>query len=299
MQTNQRASNTENFSSDSLPDDFTIAVIGLGMIGGSMAYKLRSCGHKVIGCDLNPTVMEAAVASGAADEAFSDPSQAVKNADLIIIATYPDSICKIVSDNRSAFKQGAIITDICGVKSRISAEISAACPQSVYYVGSHPMAGKEVEGFDNADTDLFKDCGFIVVPTEKSDLKSVSVVCGMAKKLGAKRIAVNTPEEHDSIIAYTSDLMHIAASALCLDFNDNMNLAYTAGAFRDCTRIALINPKLWTELLTENANHTLTELDGYIASLQRFRTALAEKDEATLYNLLSTVRQNKIDILSR
>lgn len=280
--------------------DFKIAIIGLGLIGGSMAYRL--CGFNggiVIGYDTNAAICESAAECGAVTDIAQDVGGAIDGADLVIIATYPDSVAKIVEQNSDKFKKGAVITDICGVKSRISKEICAAVPDGVFYVGSHPMAGKEVEGFDNAEPTLFDGCGFIIVPTEKSDDKSIELVSSMARHLGAARLAVNTPEEHDSIIAYTSDLMHISASALCLDFNENMNLAYTAGAFRDCTRIAMINPKLWTELFLENAEHIVTEIDRFSASLNKFRDAIANGRADRLFDILSTVRANKTDILKR
>ena len=280
--------------------DFKIAIIGLGLIGGSMAYRLCGFnGGKVIGYDTNAAICKSAAERGAVADIAQNVGSAIDGADLVIIATYPDSVAKIVKQNSNKFKKGAVITDICGVKSRISKEICSAVPDGVFYVGSHPMAGKEVEGFDNAEPTLFDGCGFIIVPTEKSDDKSIELVSSMARHLGAARIAVNTPEEHDSIIAYTSDLMHISASALCLDFNENMNLAYTAGAFRDCTRIAMINPKLWTELFLENAEHIVTEIDRFSASLNKFRDAIANGRADRLFDLLSTVRANKTDILKR
>lgn len=280
--------------------DFKIAIIGLGLIGGSMAYRLCGFnGGKVIGYDTNAAICKSAAERGAVADIAQNVGSAIDGADLVIIATYPDSVAKIVKQNSDKFKKGAVITDICGVKSRISKEICSAVPDGVFYVGSHPMAGKEVEGFDNAEPTLFDGCGFIIVPTEKSDDKSIELVSSMARHLGAARIAVNTPEEHDSIIAYTSDLMHISASALCLDFNENMNLAYTAGAFRDCTRIAMINPKLWTELFLENAEHIVTEIDRFSASLNKFRDAIANGRADKLFDLLSTVRANKTDILKR
>lgn len=280
--------------------DFKIAIIGLGLIGGSMAYRLCGFnGGKVIGYDTNAAICKSAAERGAVADIAQNIGSAIDGADLVIIATYPDSVAKIVKQNSDKFKKGAVITDICGVKSRISKEICSAVPDGVFYVGSHPMAGKEVEGFDNAEPTLFDGCGFIIVPTEKSDDKSIELVSSMAIHLGAARIAVNTPEEHDSIIAYTSDLMHISASALCLDFNENMNLAYTAGAFRDCTRIAMINPKLWTELFLENAEHIVTEIDRFSASLNKFRDAIANGRADRLFDLLSTVRANKTDILKR
>lgn len=280
--------------------DFKIAIIGLGLIGGSMAYRLCGFnGGKVIGYDTNAAICKSAAERGAVADIAQNVGSAIDGADLVIIATYPDSVARIVEQNSDKFKKGAVITDICGVKSRISKEICSAVPDGVFYVGSHPMAGKEVEGFDNAEPTLFDGCGFIIVPTEKSDDKSIELVSSMARHLGAARIAVNTPEEHDSIIAYTSDLMHISASALCLDFNENMNLAYTAGAFRDCTRIAMINPKLWTELFLENAEHIVTEIDRFSASLNKFRDAIANGRADRLFDLLSTVRANKTDILKR
>lgn len=280
--------------------DFKIAIIGLGLIGGSMAYRLCGFnGGKVIGYDTNAAICKSAAERGAVADIAQNVGSAIDGADLVIIATYPDSVAKIVKQNSDKFKKGAVITDICGVKSRISKEICSAVPDGVFYIGSHPMAGKEVEGFDNAEPTLFDGCGFIIVPTEKSDDKSIELVSSMARHLGTARIAVNTPEEHDSIIAYTSDLMHISASALCLDFNENMNLAYTAGAFRDCTRIAMINPKLWTELFLENAEHIVTEIDRFSASLNKFRDAIANGRADRLFDLLSTVRANKTDILKR
>ena len=280
--------------------DFKIAIIGLGLIGGSMAYRLCGFnGGKVIGYDTNAAICKSSAERGAVADIAQNVGSATDGADLVIIATYPDSVAKIVEQNSDKFKKGAVITDICGVKSRISKEICSAVPDGVFYVGSHPMAGKEVEGFDNAEPTLFDGCGFIIVPTEKSDDKSIELVSSMARHLGAARLAVNTPEEHDSIIAYTSDLMHISASALCLDFNENMNLAYTAGAFRDCTRIAMINPKLWTELFLENAEHIVTEIDRFSVSLNKFRDAIANGRADKLFDLLSTVRANKTDILKR
>lgn len=283
-----------------MENDFKTAVIGLGIIGGSMAYALKGFhGNVIFGFDADKETLCLAKERGAVDVAADNAAEAIKDADLIIIATYPDSIAAIVKDNLKSFKRGAVITDICGVKTRISEEIEEVLPEGVSYVGSHPMAGKEVEGFVNAEAAIFKNCGFIITPSKSSTDDGIKLIYEMAEYMGASRIAVNTPKEHDEIIAYTSDLMHIAACGLCLDFNDKMNLAYTAGAFRDCTRIALINPKLWTELFMENPNQISIELSRFIDSLNRFKDALDNRDDKQLYSLLEKVRENKIDILSR
>ena len=283
-----------------MESDFRIAVIGLGIIGGSVAYAAKGFkGGVVVGYDRNPEVRKTAADSGIFAEMCENAGDAIDGADLIVLATYPEGIVKTVADNRERFKKGAIITDVCGVKTGISAKMAEVIPDGVDYVGGHPMAGKEVDGFINASADMFEGCGFIITPSESSSEKSVKLVREMAEYMGAKRIAVATPELHDSTIAYTSDLMHIAASALCLNFHENMSLAYTAGAFRDCTRIALINPELWTELFMANATHTVEEIDKFINSLQALRDSIAEGDEEQLCSLLATVRKNKIEMQSR
>lgn len=283
-----------------MESDFKIAVIGLGIIGGSTAYALRGFrSGTVVGCDTNAETREMALNSGAVSETYENAGDAIENADLIVLATYPDGIVKTVAENKDRFKKGAVITDVCGVKTAISAEMAKALPDGVDYVGGHPMAGKEVDGFANASADMFEDCGFIITPIEGSRTESVELVREMAEYIGAARIAVAEPELHDSTIAYTSDLMHIAASALCLDFHENMSLAYTAGAFRDCTRIALINPQLWTELFMANAQNTVAEIDKFINSLSQLRDSIADGDEERLCGLLTRVRENKIEMQSR
>ena len=279
---------------------FRITIIGLGIIGGSAAYALKGFNNaEIIGFDTNDDVMRLAVERGAINESAKSVSDAINGSDLIIIATYPNSIPSIVSENKQFFKRGAVLCEFCGVKTKISAEIEAVLPDGVYYVGGHPMAGKEVDGFVNAEPDLYKNCGFIITPSQKSSEESVKMIYDMAEYIGASRIDVCVPKIHDELIAYTSDLMHIAASALCLDFDDRINLAYTAGAFRDCTRVALINPELWTELFMINGNNTVKQIDKYINSLTKLRNAISEKDDKSLFEMLKTVRNNKEDILKR
>lgn len=279
---------------------FKIAIVGLGIIGGSVAYSLNGFKDgKIFGYDINPKTRAAAKASGAVDVICDSAGDAIENADLIILATYPKGIVKTVAENQNKFKCGAVITDICGVKTKLCEEMKKVLPKGVDYVGGHPMAGKEVDGFENASSDMFKGCGFIITPIEDSEQESIDLVLSMARYMGAERIAINTPKAHDEIIAYTSDLMHIAASALCLDYHEDMNLAYTAGAYRDCTRIAYINPELWTELFMENAENTVVEIDKLINSVTKLRNAINNRDAEGLCSLLTTVRDNKIEMMGR
>ncbi len=274
--------------------DFKIAVIGLGLIGGSLAYALQGFrGGIVIGCDIDPKVRQAAVKSKAVSVAYEDAGDAIDGADLVVFCAYPNTILHLIQTHRGRFKSGAVVSDVCGIKTALSKEMVSCLPPEVDYVGGHPMAGKEVEGFANASPDLFQDTGFIITPAENAKPQSVALVREMAEFIGATRITEASPKEHDSIIAYTSDLMHIAAAGLCLDYHPDMNRAYTAGAFRDCTRIACITPELWTELFLANRENTLKEMDRYIESLSRLKDAIEQEDTQTLYKLLATVRENK------
>lgn len=274
--------------------DFKIAVIGLGLIGGSLAYALRGFrGGIVVGCDIDPKVREAAVKTKAVSVAYEDAGDAIEGADLVVFCAYPNTIVKLVKANRTRFKTGAVVSDVCGIKTALSKEMADALPPEVDYVGGHPMAGKEVEGFSNASPELFWMTGFIITPAENAKPKSVALIREMAQFIGATRITEASPQEHDSVIAYTSDLMHIASAGLCLDYHPDMNRAYTAGAFRDCTRIACINPELWTELFLANRENTVKEIDRYMESLSRLKQAIATEDAEELRQLLSVVRENK------
>ena len=273
---------------------FRIAVIGLGLIGGSMAYALRGFKNaEIIGCDINPETRKLAIKKKAVDEAVDKTADAIKDADLIILCTYPEYICDIIKDNRENFKAGSVITDVCGIKGQFAEELCKNLPQDVEYVGGHPMAGTENSGFEYASAEMFWMSGFIITPMEGASQKSIDLVYEMAHYIGATRITMASFKEHDSVIAYTSDLMHISASALCLDYNENMNRAYTAGAFRDCTRIAKINPTLWTELFLANRDNVVCEIDRYIGSLTKLRDAIEKNNGKTLKELLGIVAKNK------
>ncbi len=274
---------------------FKISIIGLGIIGGSMAFALRGFHDAyIVGCDINPDTRQKALELGAVDEVFESPRDALLGADLIILCVYPDLVSDIISKNINFFKKGAVITDVCGVKTELYKKLEAIIPQGVEYVGGHPMAGKETDSFDSASPELFGMCGFIITPTSISTEYGISLVRDMAAFIGASSITESTPPEHDSIIAYTSDLMHFSSAALCLDYNKGMNRAYTAGAFRDCTRIANINPELWSELFLENRDNLLAEIERFQTSIDELRTAIELSDKKVLCRLLETVRENKL-----
>lgn len=278
-----------------MESDFRIAVVGLGLIGGSLAYALKGFRNAVIvGCDTNIETRELAIKNKAVSEVFEDAGDAIENSDVVFFCTYPDIIGRLIDENRERFKNGAVISDVCGVKSSVVESVKRVLPVGIDYVGGHPMAGKEVEGFKNASAELFWMSGYIVTPLENSKPESVELIKEIARYIGATRITTASPEEHDRVIAYTSDLMHISASALCLTYPEEMNRAYTAGAFRDCTRIARINPVLWSELFLSNSENVVREADRLIGNIQRIRDAVASGDKDKVSELLARVCENKM-----
>lgn len=278
-----------------MESDFKIAIIGLGLIGGSLAYALKGFKNAaIVGCDIDENTRSLALKKRAVCEAYENAGDAIENADLVFFCTYPEVIKKLIKENRDRFKVGAVISDVCGVKGEICQWISDVLPENVDYVGTHPMAGKEVDGFENASSELFWMSGFIVTPIKTSKISSISLIKEAARYIGATRITEASPAEHDKVIAYTSDLMHIAASALCLSYPKEMNRAYTAGAFRDCTRIARINPVLWSELFLSNQENVINEMDRLIKNIDMIKEAVKSGKRENIENLLSTVLENKL-----
>ena len=284
---------------------FNIAIIGLGLMGGSLAYALRGPralrGFRdavIIGYDANGDTAARALQAGAIDTAAASLGEAVADADLTIFCTFPDAIAADMQTCAHCFKDGSVVSDICGVKGEIFGLIDTLKPEGVEYISLHPMAGKECGGFANADGSLFKGAGFIITPPPNHSESAFALIHELCEYVGAGRIIVNAADEHDSIIGYTSDLMHIAATALCQSFPPNMTMAHTAGAFRDCTRIATIDAALWTDLLTKNAEHILPHLERLVASLSGFRDSLKNGDNAAIHSFLERAYNNKKEMMS-
>jgi prephenate dehydrogenase len=271
-----------------------VSIIGLGLIGGSFAYALRGFRNCTLtGYDIDAYTTAQALAKGAIDRAAVSLGDAARGADLVLFCTAPDAVQKNARACASELKDGAVVVEICGVKREISAALVSLLPERVDYIGVHPMAGKEVGGFVNAAPDLFHKAGFILILPERRRKASLDLVEELCRHVGAGRVCHNSPEDHDRIIAYTSDLMHISATALCAAFPADMTMAHTAGAFRDCTRIANIDAALWTELLQKNAEYILPHLHSYIESLSRVHETLKTGDADALHDFLSRACANK------
>ena len=273
---------------------FKIGIIGLGLMGASLARALKGFrGAEIAGADTDAAVLEKARADGTVSRICGSAAEAVRGADLVILCVYAHHIPVIMRACADDFSPGAVISDICGVKGKLYRELAPLIPERADYVGIHPMAGKERDGFDNAAPDLYRGSGMIICPLPRTRPESVALMRELAEHIGSARIELSPLDKHDEIIAYTSDMMHISAAALCMDFHPDMTLAFTAGAFRDCTRVADINAPAWTELLMSNADNTIPVLDRYIRRLIELRDALSCGDDAALRGLLDLGGGNK------
>ena len=274
--------------------NFTVGIVGLGLMGASMAMALRGFRQaRIIGTDIDETVCRRAEQDGAVSAAYADPGRVFEQAGLLLFCVYAHHIPALLETHAKHLKPECVVSDICGVKGPLYEKIMSLIPEGVAYVGAHPMAGRERDGYENAEAGLYRDSGFVIIPTARSTPQGIALISELAQHIGAARIAQAGPEEHDALIAYTSDLMHAAAVGLCVHPHPGFDPAFTAGAFRDCTRVADINAGAWTELLMDNRKNTAGALGTYIEDLQAMREALLNEDRQALHALLQTAGDNK------
>lgn len=272
-----------------------IAIIGLGLIGGSIARRLRGFRNCTVAA-YNRTAKTLALAKqdGAIDYGSSDAGEVMENADLIILCLYPQLNIDMVKNNLPHIKPGAVITDVSGVKGFLVEELEKILPDSVDFVGAHPMAGREVGGYQSSTDTLFNNASFLITPTKRNKPESIALVREMAEYIGCKHIVTTTPEEHDAIIAYTSQLMHVVAVALCDNPMIERSTFFSAGSLRDCTRVAIINAEMWSELFVENKDALCARIDEMQQSLEKIKQATAKGDREELEKIMQHATEQKL-----
>ena len=251
-----------------------IMIVGLGLMGGSYAKALKRLDFHISAIDKNPDSIEYALNHGIIDEGYTQPDEtALKKSDIIIFGLYPGIFKKWIVENQHMFKSGAIITDVTGVKSCIVYDIQSVLREDVKFIAAHPMAGREVYGVQNSTEKMFRDANFIVVPTDKNTGEEIEWCKELGRLLGFINVTVLSPEEHDRMIGFVSQLTHCIAVAL-MTCSDNTHLAdYTADSFRDLTRIANINEVMWSELFLLNK-------EPLVAGIQMYERASDHKESA-------------------
>lgn len=270
-----------------------IAVIGLGLIGGSLARAFQKyTDHVVCGYDVDEAVLKAAIADGTVT---ANAGNAYLNeADVTFVALPPVTAADFIINYRGEFKKGSVVTDISGVKQYIHNRVyNALKEKGVWYCGSHPMAGKEVSGYRNSDADLFRGASFILTPVEHAQVRAVELLRTLCYEIGA-RVTVTDPAHHDRVIAYTSQLAHVASNAYMKSDTALERFGFSAGSFEDLTRVAKLDEELWADLMILNRESLIHETDTLIANLTKYRDALSQNDRETLRDLLKSGKERKL-----
>lgn len=264
----------------------TIGIIGLGLIGASLAACIHENTHDtVLGRDTDENTMRAALGSGTVDGTLTDANTHV--CDLVIIALYPRAAMTVLGEIAPHVRRGTIVMDCCGIKRAICAEGKKLSEQYGFtFIGGHPMAGRECWGYESAKADLYKGASMIITPDSEESKTAVAYVSDYFKALGFGRITRVTAEEHDAVIACTSQLAHVLSSSYIRSDTAARHEGLSAGSFRDMTRVAALNDRMWSEIFLDNKDYLLSEIDSLIHHLQDYRDAIASDDREAISEMM-------------
>lgn len=275
-----------------------IVVVGLGVIGGSFTMALKEAGYDdVYGIDINEESLGKAKKLGLIKDGFKDGQEIVKSADLIIISLYPRLVKKFIIDNKDNFKDGAVITDATGIKKLFIEDIVKILPENIDFVFGHPMAGREKKGIDFATSQVFKGANYILTPVDRNKEENLNMIEDLVYKLGFKRVKRITPDYHDEMIGFTSQLPHSLAVALVNSDEEGRDTgSFIGDSYRDLTRIANINEDLWSELFLGNKTNLLKSIENFEIELDKIKDAIKNNDKEALREIFikSTKRREKL-----
>ncbi len=259
--------------------DSNVLIVGLGLMGGSYAKALKRLGFHVSALARRQETIDYAIEHGIIDEGSAGVDERlISGADALVFALYPGVFKDWIRDNQQLLKPGALLTDVTGVKRCIVYDIQAMLRPDVEFIAAHPMAGREVYGVENSDDRIFHGANYIVTPTDKNTPEAIEWCKSLGRILGFGSISVLSPEEHDKMIGFLSQLTHCIAVSL-MTCSDNRHLVdYTGDSFRDLTRIARINDSMWSELFLLNRDELLAQMDLFAGEFQTLRDMLARGD---------------------
>lgn len=274
-----------------------VGIIGLGLMGGSLA-KAISFGteHTVWGTNRSPEAVQKALFVGAIEKELT--KEDLPFCDLVIVSLYPQASIDYIIDNAHLFKKGAIVMDISGVKRYVCDALYDTAKQNGFvFIGAHPMAGLHLSGFEHSTAKIFNNSSMILTPYEDTPDECVNVIKELFLKIGFTNIQMSTPDEHDKIIAFTSQLAHVVSNAYVKSPNAMVHKGFSAGSYKDLTRVAYLNEHMWSELFLENRDNLINEIDAIVDNLVQYREAMAMGDREKLTSLLRDGRilKEKID----
>ncbi|MBQ9374712.1 MAG: prephenate dehydrogenase [Ruminococcus sp.] len=270
-----------------------IGIVGLGLIGGSLAKSIKkNTNHTCFGIDIDRATIAGAFAQEAIDEEIT-PDE-LSRCDVVMVCLHPQQTIDFILENKNNFKKGGIVIDSCGVKNSIVTAVEPELAEcGVHFLGCHPMAGREFSGFAYSVDNLFDKASFIMTPTDNTPISVVKEISNLAYNIGFAKCVVSSPEEHDEIIAFTSQLAHVVSSAYIKSPSLLKQAGFSAGSFKDLTRVAKLNEDMWTTLFMMNKASLLSEINHIIKSLEDYRDAIADDDYTKLHDLLKEGRELK------
>ena len=273
----------------------TVGILGLGLIGGSLARAYKLAGHTVYVKNRDQQMFSCAMLSGAVDGKLDETT--IPNCDLLLLAIYPDGSASWLEENAPLISKDALVIDCCGIKEQVCARCFPVAERYGFtFVGGHPMAGSQFSGFKYSRASLFQGAPMVLVPPVYDDMALLQRVKDALEPCGFGFFSVTTARDHDRMIAFTSQMPHILSNAFIKSPTALEHKGFSAGSYRDLTRVAWLNPGMWTELFLENRDNLLFELDQYINSLTQYRQALADGDEQRLYTLLDEGKKRKEEV---
>lgn len=276
----------------------TVGIVGLGLIGGSMAraYKLYSDSDcQVLGMDRDKATLDVAMLTGAVDRPLTVDN--IGTCELLLIALFPGATVDFLRENASRISPDALVIDLCGIKQMVCEACFPLAKQYGFtYIGGHPMAGTHKSGFSASRAELFRGAPMVLVPPRFDDIALLERAKRALAPAGFGRLSVTTAQAHDAMIAFTSQLAHIVSGAYIKSPTARKHKGFSAGSYRDMTRVAWLNPDMWTELFLENGECLTQEIDNLIGELQKYRDAIAAGDEKELWNLLDEGRRIKEEV---
>lgn len=262
-----------------------VGIVGLGLIGGSFAKALTAAGYTVYAYDKDKTILHYAMMTGDVKSELTE--ETLGSCELLLLSVYPTATVEYLEANAHLIRPGTVVIDTAGTKTSIcEAGFALAERHGFIFVGGHPMAGTQFSGFKHARATLFNNAVMVVTPKKNEDLHVLDLVKRVMLDCGFAKLNVTTPETHDELIAYTSQLAHVVSNAYVKSPSALRHKNFSAGSYRDLTRVARLNEEMWTDLFLDNKENLLTELDIIIENLKKYRDALAEDDADELKSLL-------------
>lgn len=273
-----------------------IGVVGLGLIGGSLTKAIKeNTDHTVFGFDKDNSINSYALMDGGIDAVLDDKN--IGECDYILLSVYPKATVEYLNDKAHLIKKGAVVLDCGGVKTSICESLfKVASDYGFSFIGGHPMAGLHHSGYKYAKADLFKGASMILTPKNTDDISLLERVSAFIKSVGFGSVTVTNPENHDKIIAFTSQLAHVVSNAYVKSPQAKVHKGFSAGSYKDLTRVAKLNENMWAELFMENKDYVLDELNFYLESLTAYRDAIEHDDLAGLTALLEEGKRRKEEV---